>query len=234
VRVRVPPPADILANRWREYARGGQDIWSRTSLVISQGDASGRPTPAATGIDVVASMFADAGIRRFRHFEFRRKRQFSISRLATLLKFLNLPWSRVNGGAARSGAIRARHLSSALRRRPAAGDLWDSSAIHESIGRQRMAACGGKMVRGAGFEPATPTVSVWCSTTELTALSPRLRGQGCGEGMPEHFDDKNFSALRIPSPKFAGRFENDYSRHLPRKRFTAKELPLIQAAASLL
>lgn len=26
-----------------------------------------------------------------------------------------------------------------------------------------------KMVRDAGFEPATPTVSVWCSTTELTA-----------------------------------------------------------------
>ena len=26
------------------------------------------------------------------------------------------------------------------------------------------------MVRGAGFEPATPTVSRWCSTTELTAL----------------------------------------------------------------
>ena len=25
------------------------------------------------------------------------------------------------------------------------------------------------MVRDAGFEPATPTVSVWCSTTELTA-----------------------------------------------------------------
>lgn len=26
------------------------------------------------------------------------------------------------------------------------------------------------MVRGTGFEPVTPTVSVWCSTTELTAL----------------------------------------------------------------
>lgn len=26
------------------------------------------------------------------------------------------------------------------------------------------------MVRGVGFEPTTPTVSRWCSTTELTAL----------------------------------------------------------------
>jgi hypothetical protein len=26
-----------------------------------------------------------------------------------------------------------------------------------------------KMVRDTGFEPVTPTVSMWCSTTELTA-----------------------------------------------------------------
>lgn len=27
------------------------------------------------------------------------------------------------------------------------------------------------MVRGTGLEPVTPTVSRWCSTTELTALA---------------------------------------------------------------
>ena len=33
----------------------------------------------------------------------------------------------------------------------------------------------GKMVRDTGFEPVTPTVSRWCSTTELTARTG-LRG----------------------------------------------------------
>ena len=28
-----------------------------------------------------------------------------------------------------------------------------------------------EMVRGTGLEPVTPTVSRWCSTTELTALA---------------------------------------------------------------
>jgi hypothetical protein len=31
-----------------------------------------------------------------------------------------------------------------------------------------------KMVRDTGFEPVTPTVSMWCSTTELTAHSSFL------------------------------------------------------------
>ena len=30
------------------------------------------------------------------------------------------------------------------------------------------------MVRDTGFEPVTPTVSMWCSTTELTAHSGQL------------------------------------------------------------
>jgi hypothetical protein len=33
------------------------------------------------------------------------------------------------------------------------------------------------MVRDTGFEPVTPTVSMWCSTTELTARTGKSASQ---------------------------------------------------------
>ena len=41
---------------------------------------------------------------------------------------------------------------------------------HTLSGILRSSGLKEKMVRDTGFEPVTPTMSMWCSTPELTAL----------------------------------------------------------------
>lgn len=43
--------------------------------------------------------------------------------------------------------------------------------VRDSFGRVEKASERAEMVLDAGFEPATPTMSMWCSTPELTERS---------------------------------------------------------------
>src|SRR5687768_5380536 len=67
------------------------------------------------------------------------------------------------------------------------------------------------MVRDTGFEPVTPTVSRWCSTTELTAhLCPRT---GAGEWVAFREDATPF--FRIPGKRDCLQIKRAGSRNSP-------------------